>query len=270
MDYSINKKLYGYVLSLIKAIPIIMMGLSLLSVVLSYSGVDSTIVSYIGGISLLFLLFMYLSSIAFGFSASHRWFIYYCAILWVICGIDENIGIPLSDKGMLLLFLIIAGITLIAVILSKNKESYVSKFKQTYIRQEVRHQKKWYKIELIIIKTIPLITAVIAMLNTFLSFFGIDWTIWSYIGGTSLLMILFMYLTSIVFRFCAYHRIFIHYLALIWTINTIDWITYTLNLYTILDEGKSGRNVMLLFVLFTGSTMIIAIYLKLKSLKVKK
>lgn len=263
MDHSINKMLYRYVLLLIKAIPIIMMGISVFSIVLSLLGVDSTFFSYIGGTSLLFLIFMYLSSIAFGFGASHRWFINYCAIIWVIGIIDEYIGVPLSDRGMLLLFIVIVGITLTAAILSKKKESYV-------LQQEEWHQKKWYKAELIIIKTIPLIMAGIAMLRTFLSYFGIDLTIFSFLGGTSFLMIVFMYLTSIAFRFCSYHRLFIHYLALIWIINTIDWIAYTLDWHTILGEDESNRNMMLLFCLFTGSTIFVALYLKLKSLKVKQ
>jgi hypothetical protein len=79
-----------------------------------------------------------------------------------------------------------------------------------------------YKVELYVLKIIPVILAGIFFLNTVLSYFDIDLIILSYIGGVSLLPILFLYLSSYVFKFCAYHRMPLHYIVLIWALNIID------------------------------------------------
>lgn len=262
MEHSINKKLYRYVLLLIKAMPIIMSVITLINTIFSFCGIDLIIMSYIGGVSLMILLLMYLTSFVFGFGARHRVYIYYCVANWIINIIDEYIGVPLSNRNMLLLYLIIAGIALLLLFFLRIKEgNYPAKNNDK--RQEVSYHKILYKYELLMIKTIPILTTGICVLNTTLSYFGIDLTIWSWIGGPSLLMILFMYLTSVVFRFCAYHRIFIHYIAIVWLINAID-------MYTSLFSLENVRIAMSLYGIFTGLVIFVALYLKLKSLKVKQ
>lgn len=262
MGDAINKELYRYVLFLIKAMPIIMSVITLLNTILSFCGIDLIIMSYIGGVSLMILLLMCLSSFAFGFGARHRVFIYYCAANWIINIIDEDIGIPLSNRNLLLLYLMIAGIALGVLFFLRNKEGNHSA-KSINKRQEGSYHKIMYKYELLMIKTIPILTTGICVLNTTLSYFGIDWTIWSWIGGPSLLMILFMYLTSVVFRFCAYHKIFIHYIAIVWLINAFD-------MYTSFFSQENDRIAMSLYGIFTGIVIFVALYLKLKSLKVKQ
>ena len=34
----------------------------------------------------------------------------------------------------------------------------------------------------------------------------------SYVGGISVISLIFLYLTSYMFRFCKYHRMFLHYI----------------------------------------------------------
>lgn len=72
--------------------------------------------------------------------------------------------------------------------------------------------KPLYKLEIAILKVIPMLIAGCYFLNTTLSYFGIDTPLFSYIGGLSLLPLLFIYLSSFVFRFCAYHRMFLYYI----------------------------------------------------------
>lgn len=79
-----------------------------------------------------------------------------------------------------------------------------------------------YKIELYTIKIVPMIYALLCLLNTVLSYFGIDLVILSYIGSVSLVTLLLLYLTSYVFKFCEYHRMFIHYTTVTWILNIID------------------------------------------------
>ena len=76
-----------------------------------------------------------------------------------------------------------------------------------------------YKIELCLVKVIPMIYALLSLLNTTLSYFGINAVILSYIGSVSLVTLLLLYVTSYVFKFCEYHRMFIHYTTITWILN---------------------------------------------------
>lgn len=90
-------------------------------------------------------------------------------------------------------------------------------------REERLKSKSLYKIELYLIKLIPGLLAGTCLLNTVLSYFGINVPLLSYIGGVSFFMICFLYLSSIVFRFCIYHRLLIHYVTINWALNIYDW-----------------------------------------------
>lgn len=79
-----------------------------------------------------------------------------------------------------------------------------------------------YKIELYLIKIIPMVYALLCLLNTVLSYFNINVDIISYIGSVSLLTLILLYITSYVFKFCEYHRMFIHYTTVTWVLNIID------------------------------------------------
>ena len=79
-----------------------------------------------------------------------------------------------------------------------------------------------YKVTIIVLKILPILLAFITLLNSILSYFNIDLIILSYIGGVSLITILFIYVASYTFRFCEYHRIFLHYILVTWIINIID------------------------------------------------
>lgn len=82
--------------------------------------------------------------------------------------------------------------------------------------------KTLYKIELYIIKIIPILLALISFLNTTLFYFGIDLPLLTYLGGVSFLTLGFLYLTSYVFHFCKYHRMFLHYIVVVNIISYID------------------------------------------------
>ena len=82
--------------------------------------------------------------------------------------------------------------------------------------------KALYKIELYVIKIIPFVLALICFINTTLSYFNIDISFLSYLGGISIFPLLFLYLSSYVFRFCLFHRLPLHYLLLNLILNIID------------------------------------------------
>ena len=79
-----------------------------------------------------------------------------------------------------------------------------------------------YKIEVSIMKYIPFLIAGIYFINTFLSLFGIEAVVCSYIAGLSFLPWLFLLLSSFVFRFCSYHRVPLYYIIVNDVINITD------------------------------------------------
>ena len=82
--------------------------------------------------------------------------------------------------------------------------------------------KSLYKIEIYAIKIIPIVLALTCFLNTLLCYLGIDLIILTYIGGVSFITLGFLYLSSFVFRFCNYHRMFLHYITIVNVISYID------------------------------------------------
>lgn len=64
-----------------------------------------------------------------------------------------------------------------------------------------------------LLKVIPMLLALSAILGMMLDFFGIDNYLFSLIGGVSFFPLLFLYIISFVFRFCVYHRMFLHYVV---------------------------------------------------------
>lgn len=80
-----------------------------------------------------------------------------------------------------------------------------------------------YKIELYMLK---ILNATIASCNfayTILSYFDISTEEITFIAGIGLLPLGALYLTSIAFRFCAYHRMFLHYILVNDIVCYIDY-----------------------------------------------
>ena len=90
---------------------------ALLNSILSYFNIDLYILSYIGGISIFTMVFLYLSSYVFKFCEYHRMFLHYVVVTWIINTIDYYIGIPINDLEYLCLQMIIAGISLFIILL---------------------------------------------------------------------------------------------------------------------------------------------------------
>jgi hypothetical protein len=77
---------------------------------------------------------------------------------------------------------------------------------------EVLKSKTLYKILLYSLKVIPMILALVTLVNITTSYFDIDLPILSYL--VTGLLIGFVYMAAEVFRFCNYHKMFLHYVAL--------------------------------------------------------
>lgn len=86
------------------------------------------------------------------------------------------------------------------------------------VRSKVTH-----KVLILVVKYIPMLISIFYMLNTVLCWIEIDTPVISNIAGVSLLTWLFLYLSSIVFQFCIYHRMFLYYILVTDLINIYDF-----------------------------------------------
>ena len=91
------------------------------------------------------------------------------------------------------------------------------------VAEEKLKSKMLYKIELLLLKTISMLMALCSVSNSILSYLDIEVVILNYIGGVSILPLIFLYLSSYVFKFCEYHRMFLHYLLITDIINVYDY-----------------------------------------------
>ena len=121
--------------------------------------------------------------------------------------------------------------------------------------------KRLYKVEIYFLKIIPMLLALTTLLNTLLSYFYIDAPILSYIGGISILPLLFLYLSSYVFKFCEYHRIFLHYVTINWILNIVDYYW---------ELPLSNKGVFLLYMIITGISLFLVLYYHQKEVKKAK
>lgn len=119
--------------------------------------------------------------------------------------------------------------------------------------------KDLYKIELYLLKVMPMLLAAIYLVNTVLSYYDIIVPALSYIGGLSFIPLVFMYVSSYVLRFCSYHRMFLHYVIVNDLINLTDYY-YTLPI--------SDWELLILHMSIAGIALFIILYLFYKHDKV--
>lgn len=118
---------------------------------------------------------------------------------------------------------------------------------------EEKLSKKMVKNFVLATKVLPMIIAAIYFLNSTISFFyGNDIPL-NYLGGVSLLPVLYLYLASYTFKLCEYYRMYLHYIIVINIINIYDYY---------IGIPIDDISMYLLCVLLTTITMFIVIYLK--------
>lgn len=118
-----------------------------------------------------------------------------------------------------------------------------------------------YKLTIVAIKVLPILIAALIFLRSVLYCLQIELFEISHICGMSLLTILFLYLVSYTFRFCAYHRMFLHYIVINDAINYVDYyIGIPLDYHELLK----------LHFIIAGICLFIALYLHQRWLKEQK
>lgn len=83
--------------------------------------------------------------------------------------------------------------------------------------------KALYKITLYVLKMLPMIMSFSYLIMFVLANTKENLVIIPHILGTVIAPLVFIYLTSYVFKFCAFHRMFIHYYAFIELLNVTDY-----------------------------------------------
>lgn len=111
--------------------------------------------------------------------------------------------------------------------------------------------KSLYKLEIGLLKFIPGFVALIYLLNVISSYYGIDLPILSHIGGFSFITVLFMYISSYVFKFCSYHRMFLHYIVVSDCVNLYDYyIGIPISTQSIITLDLSIAGIFLFVIVF--------------------
>lgn len=119
--------------------------------------------------------------------------------------------------------------------------------------EEHLKSKLLHKVLLYSLKIIPMILAFITLVNIITSYFGIDLPILSYI--VTGLLIGFVYMAAEVFRFCNYHKMFLHYVTVNMLISIID---YEIGL------PISDWAIFCVYIAITGISLFIILYMYLK------
>ena len=112
----------------------------------------------------------------------------------------------------------------------------------------------FHKLLLLVLKYIPTVIALCYMLNTM---FYIEPL--SNIAGVSLLTWIFLYLASVVFEFCSYHRMFLWYILIDDVLNIVDYYW---------SIPISTDNLIRIHNILAGITLFIVLILYVKSNKV--
>lgn len=107
---------------------------------------------------------------------------------------------------------------------------------------------------LLVLKYIPMVIALCYMLNTILYIEPL-----SNIAGVSLLTWIFLYLASVVFEFCSYHRMFLWYILIDDILNIVDYYW---------SIPISTDNLIRIHNILAGITLFIVLILYVKSNKV--
>lgn len=117
-----SKILYKSVLAFLKVIPMLICLLDITNTILCVLGIECHWLSYIGGISFLTLAFLYLASYVFQFCSYHRMFLHYVLVTNILSVIDFEFVLPISNRGMLDIHIVLFGLFLFLVLYFYRRE----------------------------------------------------------------------------------------------------------------------------------------------------
>ena len=121
VDVSVSK--YKLTILYLKYITVFIALIDLIHTIFSFFNISVFELQIVCGVSIVTVIFLYLISYTFGFCKYHRIPIHYVVISNIISCIDYYIGIPVTDKQILCVYLIIFGIFSIWYVIDYKKST---------------------------------------------------------------------------------------------------------------------------------------------------
>ena len=112
-----HKLFLGY----LKIIPMVLAAMFLLNTILSYFYIDWPTISYISSVGLIPWLFIYFAADVFHFCQYHKMFLWYILVNNILCWLDYKFTIPISNRSLFLLHIVVAGVFMFLVLYYHQK-----------------------------------------------------------------------------------------------------------------------------------------------------
>ena len=105
----------------------------------------------------------------------------------------------------------------------QKRQEDAESLRQEDLTAEVKLRSKfWYKLFLIIIKYYPSICIISEVGYSMCEYLKIDGILFTFLGGCTLISLLFLYIASYVFRFCYLYRLSLHSILLVNVVTMYD------------------------------------------------
>ena len=121
VDVSVSK--YKLTIIYVKYITVILAILDIIHTTCSYFNIDAFSITIFRGLSIGSLILLYLVSYAFSYCKYHRIPLHYIVLSNCVATIDYYIGIPISDRALYCVYLIIFGIFSIWYVIDYKKST---------------------------------------------------------------------------------------------------------------------------------------------------
>lgn len=108
-----------------------------------------------------------------------------------------------------------------------------------------------YKLELVSIKYTSIIVAFSILIGLIFSYLEIAVPLIDTLFGASIVATIPMYISSYTYKFCSYHRMFIHYIVLVHLIDTCD---------ILIGIPLNDFNLLILYLIITGIFLLLILY----------
>lgn len=118
-EKSINKNTIKLFVLVTKVLPMLLALCHLLNTVLSFFNIELIFLNYFASISILCAAYLYFASYIIKLCSYYRMFLHYCVVINILNILDYYIGLPVSDIGMYLIFVMITIITMFIIIYLK-------------------------------------------------------------------------------------------------------------------------------------------------------
>ena len=112
-------------------------------------------------------------------------------------------------------------------------------------------RKLMYKLELVSVKYTPIIVAFSILIGLIFSYLEIAVPLIDTLFGASIIATIPMYISSYTYKFCSYHRMFIHYIVLVHLIDTCD---------ILIGIPLDDFNLLILYLIITGIFLLLILY----------